>query len=228
MHPIQNLLSFVKTEAAKLSTLSGKEKVEYAATYYRIYFFCLLVVVVAGFYVADVVIQSQKEIVLQGFFTNDDYGFFSAQTIQDDYAEYCALEAQQRIVFDDIMYIDLTGEASDYSAASNGKVLAYLTTHELDFMVTSKAVYEYYLPTLPMVNLLEVLPQDLLERLSDSLIYTTSDKTCAYAINMADSFLIADSTYTQDAQVSDFYYLLIPSSTERLEQTIDFISYAFP
>ena len=90
-----------------------------------------------GFYIGDAVIQSHKEILLQGFFTNDEYNLFPAERIEQDYAATQTLTRQQRVVFDDALYIDLGGEASEYTAASNGKLTAYMMMHELDFVVTA-------------------------------------------------------------------------------------------
>lgn len=66
-------------------------------------------------------------------------------------------------MFDDALYIDLGGEASEYTAASNGKLTAYMMMHELDFVVTSDEVLEYYKDTFPMEDLEALLPADLRE-----------------------------------------------------------------
>ena len=106
-----------KTEAEKLRPMNAKQRAGYILHYYRFWIFGLLVLLAVGFYVGDAVVQGQKEIVLQGFFTNDEYNLFPAESIEKDYAATQDLTKRQRIVFDDALYIDLGGEASEYTAA---------------------------------------------------------------------------------------------------------------
>lgn len=148
-------------EGAKLRPMSPRQRAGYILHYYRFWLMGLVLLLAVGFYIGDAVVQSQKEILLQGFFTNDEYNLFPAENIQKDYAATQALTRRQRIVFDDALYIDLGGDASDYTSASNGKLIAYTLTHELDFVVTSDEVLAYYKDNMPMRDLREVLPKDL-------------------------------------------------------------------
>ena len=96
-------------------------------------------------------------------------------------------------MFDDALYIDLGGEASEYTAASNGKLTAYMMMHELDFVVTSDEVLEYYKDTFPMEDLEALLPADLREALADQLFFNTDadGKTTAIALDMTQSRFVA-------------------------------------
>ena len=105
--------------------MSLRQRAGYILHYYRFWLMGLVLLLAVGFYIGDAVVQSQKEILLQGFFTNDEYTLFPAENIQKDYAATQALTRRQRIVFDDALYIDLGGDASDYTSASNGKLIAY-------------------------------------------------------------------------------------------------------
>ena len=123
----QHFARWKETEAAKLRPMTAKQRAGYILHYYRFWFIGLALLLLVGFYIGDAVIQSHKEILLQGFFTNDEYNLFPAERIEKDYAATQTLTRQQRIVFDDALYIDLGGEASEYTAASNGKLTAYIT-----------------------------------------------------------------------------------------------------
>ena len=123
----QHFARWKETEAAKLRPMTAKQRVGYILHYYRFWFIGLALLLLVGFYIGDAVIQSHKEILLQGFFTNDEYNLFPAERIEKDYAATQTLTRQQRVVFDDALYIDLGGEASEYTAASNGKLTAYMT-----------------------------------------------------------------------------------------------------
>ena len=143
-------------EGAKLRPMSPRQRADYILHYYRFWIMGLVLLLAVGFYIGDAVVQSQKEILLQGFFTNDEYNLFPAESIQKDYAATQDLSRRQRIVFDDALYIDLGGDASDYTSASNGKLIAYTLTHELDFVVTSDEVLAYYKDNMPMRDLREI------------------------------------------------------------------------
>ena len=120
----QHFARWKETEAAKLRPMTAKQRAGYILHYYRFWFIGLALLLLVGFYIGDAVIQSHKEILLQGFFTNDEYNLFPAERIEKDYADTQTLTRQQRVVFDDALYIDLGGEASEYTAASNGKLTA--------------------------------------------------------------------------------------------------------
>ena len=156
-------------EGAKLRPMRPGQRVGYILHYYRFWIMGLVVLLALGFYIGDVVVQSQKEILLQGFFTNDEYNLFPADRIQQDYAATQDLTRRQRIVFDDALYIDMGGDASDYTSASNGKLIAYTLTHELDLVVTSDEVFAYYRGNMSMKDLGEILPEDLQQQLGSAL-----------------------------------------------------------
>lgn len=147
-------------EAAKLRPMHFRQRIGYILHYYRFWIMGLVLLLAVAFYIGDVVVQSQKEILLQGFFTNDEYDLFPADRIQKDYAATQDLTRRQRIVLDDALYIDLGGDASDYTSASNGKLIAYTLTHELDFVVTSDEVLDYYKDNMPMKDLREILSKN--------------------------------------------------------------------
>lgn len=182
-----------------------------------------------GFYIGDVVVQSQKEILLQGFFTNDEYNLFPAESIQKDYAATQALTRRQRIVFDDALYIDLGGEASDYTSASNGKLIAYTLTHELDLVVTSDEVLAYYKDNMPMRDLRELLPEELQRQLGSALCMETNaeGETVCVAVDMTGSRFVAGTGADTDPRVAHTYYLFVPESAPHTQQIAEFLRYAF-
>ena len=218
-----------KTEAEKLRPMNAKQRAGYILHYYRFWIFGLLVLLAVGFYIGDAVVQSRKEIVLQGFFTNDAYNLFPAESIEKDYAATQDLIKRQRIVFDDALYIDLGGEASEYTAASNGKLMAYTMTHELDFVVTSDEVLAYYKDHMPMKDLREILPADLQQQLGGAL-YTATDsegKMSCIAVDMTQSRFVAGTGADADPNVRHTYYFFVPAGAPHPEQIVQFLRYSF-
>lgn len=166
---------------------------------------------------------------IAGLFTNDEYNLFPAERIEQDYAATQTLTRQQRVVFDDALYIDLGGEASEYTAASNGKLTAYMMMHELDFVVTSDEVLEYYKDTFPMEDLEALLPADLREALADQLSFNTDadGKTTAIALDMTRSRFVAGTGADADPNVQHTYYFFVPAGAPHPEQIVQFLRYSF-
>ena len=216
-------------KAAKLRPMTAKQRAGYILHYYRFWFIGLALLLLVGFYIGDAVIQSHKETLLQGFFTNDEYNLFPAERIEKDYAATQTLTRQQRVVFDDALYIDLGGEASEYTAASNGKLTAYMMMHELDFVVTSDEVLEYYKDTFPMEDLEALLPADLREALADKLSFNTDadGKTTAIALDMTQSRFVAGTGADADPNVQHTYYFFVPAGAPHPEQIVQFLRYSF-
>lgn len=218
------------TEHDKLKVMTAKQKIGYITTYYKGVFFGLFCLALLGVYIGDIVIQAQKESLVQGFITNDDWNLFSAEAMEQEYGEYIGLEKNQTVVFDDGLYIDMGGEmGSDYTAASNGKLLAFVTTQELDVLITTRDIYEYYSGQLPMADLKEMLPADLFEALKDRMLTQTDEagKTIYAALDMTGSRYVAGSEYADETGVKNNYFLLVPNNSLRKEHTTEFIRYCF-
>lgn len=217
-----------KRRAFTKKTMSGMtfgQKLGYLLTYYWEWLVGLLILALFIGYVADAAAQANKDIVLEGFFTNDEMNLFDAEKIEDEYSAYLGLSKDQAVIFDDDLYIDLGGEATEYTAASNGKLIAYMAVQELDFTVTTEAVLEHYEAETPMMNFAELLPEDMFEKLAPYLYeYTNSDGETKYiALDMSRSRFIAG----EDAGGESFY-MFIPLLAPHPENTCDFIRWCFP
>lgn len=123
---MRTIRDWYRGEAEKLRALTWPKKMQYLFVYYKGWFAGFLVLLLFLGYVVDVVVQGQKETALQGFFTNDIYSAFPAGEIETEMAARLGLRRDQKILFDDDLYIDLGGKATEYSAASNGKIIAYM------------------------------------------------------------------------------------------------------
>lgn len=214
-----------RREVAKLETMSFRGKLDYLWTYYKGWFAAFLVLLLFIGYVGDAVIQGQKETVLQGFFTNDEYNRFPAQELQRDFAARLSLGRNQRVIFDDELYVDLEGGASEYTAASNGKIIAYMAVGELDFIITSREVFEHYSGEIPMYDLKTLLPAELYTQLSQYIVSGENEKgeEIAAGIELSQSRFLRDA----DMLAPGSYYLFVPYSAPHTEAICAFISYCF-
>ena len=211
-----------------LKRLSFSQKLRFLFDYYRGRLFLLLCLCLAGFYIWDAACQASRQTVLEGFFTNDDLNQFPAQDIAEDFSKTLGLTSRQQVIFDDSLYV-VRGSSVDYHTASQSKIVAYVAAKELDFLVTTRELAEYYSASLPVYDLEELLPEKLFDTLEGQMYYGTdaSGAAKACAVSLAGSrFQPSKAPEKGEAEAS--HYLMVLSYTEHADTVIDFLRYAFP
>lgn len=221
------LRNWWRAEAEKLAPLPWHKRLEYLFVYYKGWVAGLLVLLLFGWYVADVVIQGQKETILQGFFTNDTQGAFPVGELEKELAALLGAGKDQKVILDGDLYIDLTGEeATEYTAASNGKIIAYMAVGELDFVVTSGDVYRHFAGEVPMKDLSTLLPEELYARLSPSIEEVPDPNHPGSVI--PGGLELSDSRFLRERGLEKgSFYLFVPYSAPHGEAICRFIEYAF-
>ena len=221
--------AWYQAEHAKLAPMTPYKRLCYILRYYRLWFAALALVIAVLCLVGNAIVQSRRQILLEGFFTNDEWNLFDARSIERDYGAALSLGRNQRLVFDDGLYIDLGGEASDITAASNGKIVAYMATGELDFVVTTKPVLTHFEGQVPMKNLADVLTPEQLARLQPYLVTgkgADGSEICE-ALDLTASRYVAGAGADKDPAVTDTYYLFVPYNAPHTAQLADYIDYCF-
>jgi hypothetical protein len=223
MRIISRIRSWFQGELTKLRPLSVKQRIEYLFSYYTGWFVLFLIGCLFIGYFGDAIVQSRKETVLQGYITNDDLNYFPADDMETEYASHLCLSNQQRIVFDDTLYFDLEGNADEYTAASNGKVIATMAINQLDFMITTLPVLDHFRDQLPMKDLEKFLPPDILTAVQDQLVpgLDENGEEAMVGINMAQS------RYLKDLSTEVDFYLFIPYNIPNEEALLAFLRYCF-
>lgn len=223
----QKVKKWHDTESAKLRTMRFGGKLDYIFTYYWKWMLLFLILLMFCGYVFDAVVQAQKETVLEGFFTNDDYDLFPAGKLEREFAATLELNGKQKLIFDDSLYVSLDGSAREYSAASNGKIIAYMATQELDFVVTTESVYDFYRSDVPMADLETVLSPELLARLEGSLVKGADPdgQECFTGVDMSKSRYIAGAD--MEDVLSERYILFVPYSAPHIEMLNDYLTFCF-
>lgn len=211
-------------EINKLRKMSFRQKLGYLWDYYKRFLYLLIIIILATFYLFDVLHQRSSEIVLQGFFSNDDWNFFDADRITEDFSQYLDLGPKQRVVFDDSLYVELDS-GSEYVVASQGKIAGYIAAKELDFLITTPELTRHYSSIIPLMDLETFIPNDLLNSINDYIYYVDGIDQIkrAYAIDLSQSRFMKNANPKGDHP----YYLIIPSNAPASKELFSFIKYAF-
>lgn len=223
MNIIERIKNWFRKERDKLRDLTRKQKIEYFTTYYTTWLVGFLIICMFAGFIGDALIQSRKEIVLQGFITNDDHNYFPGSQMEKEYASVLGLSYGERVVFDDSLYFDLEGSADEYTAASNGKVIATMAVNKLDFMVTTLPVMEHFKGELPMKDLEEFLPDDILDVVGDKLVLGLDEngEEAFVGINMAGS------RYLRNVSAETSFYLFVPYNIPNEARLLEFLRFCF-
>ena len=222
-----NIVSCVRSwflkEQQKLRPMTWKQRINYVSAYYTGWFVLFLIILLFIGFLGDAAIQSRKEIVLQGYITNDDLNYFPGSKMEEEYAALLDLPRGQRIVFDDSLYFDLEGNADAYTAASNGKVIATMAVNQLDFMITTFPVLEHFKGELPMKDLEKFLPEDILAVVRNAMVTGLNEKgeEAFVAIDMAQS------RYLKDTETAESFYLFVPYNIPNEDRLLEFLRYCF-
>lgn len=213
-------------ERDKLRPMSFRQKVSYIAYYYKLWFIGFLVLALFVWYIGDVIVQSHKETLLQGFIVNDLYDLFDTGEMEDEFGGILGVGKNQRIIFDGDLYVDFEGrDARDYSAASNGKIIAYIATAELDFVIATEKLYDHYSENVPLLDFKQLLPADLYTRLEEYMIpaLDADGKPIDGGLNMEHCRFMEGREH-EDVN----YYMFVPLSAPDNDALCRFIEWCFP
>lgn len=221
---LQKIKNDLARDRKTLKALSFRQKIRFITDYYRGYAFVLICLCLTGLFVGEAWMQTRRETVLEGFFTNDEENLYPAGSITRDFSSFLGLSSNQQVIFDDSLYV-LPGSSVDYHTASHGKIMAYVSARELDFLVTTRELAEYYGKVFPLLDLEQFLPDGLAAILEDHLYYIqdSDGMTRPKALSLEGSRFEKRAAPSSD----DPHYLIVLSYTDHQEAMIRFLEYAF-
>ena len=101
MKIFRNFQKKFANDRATLKSLPFRQKIRFILDYYKGAFFIFLCLCLLGYYLGDMWLETRRDTVLEGFFSNDDENLFPAQKLADDFSAYLGLAKGQHIIFDD-------------------------------------------------------------------------------------------------------------------------------
>lgn len=245
--PGHSISSEIKSEFHKMKDMSFIEKISYIWTYYKHVFAIFLILCLVGFYMGDVIVQASKETVLVGFFPNDEWNLFNSSLLEKEFSDYLQLDSDHNVYFEDNLYIDLNGDATEYTEVSASMIMAYQANIDLDFIAGPEYLFEYYNGALPMYDFHDLLPEDLAAELEDYFVYIDpadgvqndeeadaeedEEVVCgeygAYGLDLTACRYVTGVGADENPEIEDTYILFVPQTAPRTETVVEYIRFLF-
>ncbi len=189
----------IKKQHKKVEKMSKKGKFEYFWEYYRI---PTIVAIIAVVFVVMLIHDVTSQL---------PYGFYATmvnsssatenveETIENEFADYAGIDQKSyECYIDTTTTLDLNG-GSQYDMANQSKLVAVISTKDLDVMVADPSVFAQYSGNDAFTDLRTVLSDEQLEEYKDNLYYID------YAVVSAEQTseeIAADEEASQEASES--------------------------
>ena len=165
--PKEDSLENKKRTKETFKSLDTKGKIRFIWDYYKWFFIIgVAVVIAASVFVRDY-IENSKPTYLYAEIINSNFGYDSTNTLEQDYVDQYGIDVDANHVFIDFS-VNLSQEAFDsMMIASQTKLVSLYQAGELDVMMGPVGIMEGPANCYGYADLTEVLPQDLLDELTD-------------------------------------------------------------
>lgn len=212
-----------KTEIEKLKKMSFKDKVWYIKEYYGIHI--LLTIIVLSLSISLMFAMLKKEPAFNVVFLNRPMNNESYEKIHSEFYDYAnfketndtwELKPSVNIVLKDNEIVN----SIEYLA----KINAMIASQTLDILVTEEYFINHFVEQEILLDLEQYLPEDLLEKLKDNLVYIKDPNGVegAYTLDVSEAPVIKESVY-----VAGPVYFSILANTENFDTCILFLRYLY-
>ncbi len=210
----------------EFNKLSRREKFLYYKEYYVPYILIVLAIVVAMTYVVVSIhkTDNQKESFYCGMMTGVQFDEETMDEMPDKFTEYLKAKTDYK----GYINADRTNFEVFYSTFTDDVRLdGFFDKKMFDIFITREDTFKNYIGNGTIKDLSKVLPDDLLKKVEDKLVYATkgdSSESIPYGILLDD---IDYKFYDGAGNPVDPPILSIPINTTRLEVAIHFIEFLF-
>lgn len=164
----------IREQLQKLKDMSFKKKVGYIWHYYKVHIIITtFVVIFAASFIHNIV--TRKNIVFYAALVNAQTPYIDYLSYGDAFEQYIGLNTGKYRTFFDTASKIYSEYYNQDSAATTDRMAAMIYTGTIDVIVADTYAFEYYAQSDSFANLEDILPQEILEKYSDSLYYTDSD-----------------------------------------------------
>ena len=214
----------VKTEIEKLKKMTFKDKLWYIKEYYGIQIFLtILVLALSSSLIFSMFFK--KDPAFNVVFLNKPINNESYEKIYNEFCDYADFEATKDYweLKPNVSVILKDGEivnGLEYLA----KINAMIAGQMLDTLITEEYFINHFCAQDILIDLEQVLPSDLLDKVKENLVYKTGIDGIerAYAIDVSNAPIIKESVY-----VAGPVYFSILSNSEHIDTSILFLKYLY-
>lgn len=210
----------------EFNKLSRREKFLYYKEYYVPYILIVLAIVVAMTYVVVSIhkTDNQKESFYCGMMTGVQFDEETMDEMPDKFTEYLKTKTDYKgyinadRTYFEVFYATFTDDV---------RLDGFFDKNMFDIFITREDTFKNYIGNGTIKDLSKVLPDDLLKKVEDKLVYATkgdSSESIPYGILLDD---IDYKFYDGAGNPVDPPILSIPINTTRLEVAIHFIEFLF-
>lgn len=156
-----------RQEREKFKELSFNGKLGYIFDYYKWFFVAALVLIIGGTAFIRDYKENLKPIYLQVEMINSYFAYDNTNTLVDDYVSQYNIDTEANHLYIE-MDLNLSEEAFDsYMLANQQKIVAMYAAGDIDVVIGPVETMEGSANCDGYANLMEILPQDLIEELEE-------------------------------------------------------------
>lgn len=210
-----------------------RKKVQYIWEYYHIIFFTVIICAVL---IGGVAISVYKNVKYKTIFycviINNHLTEETHLALTQDFSDYINLNEENEILtMDNSLVIDYAEHSpqQENTYYSVEKLAALFAAHTVDCFITDGAVTEAYAKTAGFHDLNQLLPQDILDVLSDRFVtFTAYENENSPGVEGAYSIDITDTEFAEKYGIYlDKAYLSVVINSEHTDSAIAFIRFVF-
>lgn len=210
-----------------------RKKIQYIWEYYHILFFTIII---CAALIGGVAMSVYKNIKYETIFyctiVNNQLTEETHQALTQDFSDYIQLNPENQILtIDNSLVIDYTENSpqQENTYYSIEKLTALFASRTVDCFISDEVVTEAYATTAGFHDLTQILPQDLLDALSNRLVtFVAHENEDAPGIEGAYSIDITDTEFAKQYGIYlDHAYISIIVNSEHVDSAIAFIRFIF-
>lgn len=222
----------IKDNKAKFKDLSFKGKINFIKDYYKLHIYAVIFVILLIGAIIWTVRDNNYNTVINVIITNNTVIDWVSDEdaletyIINGYVAHSGVDNVSDRVFVNDYFLVADARDSELSAINSQTLTAMFSGKEIDVYFGDNKSLDYFASDIDpfFYDLTLILDEQFLEKISDIIVYYTfknGDKM-PYALDVTNTSFAKAAGF-----VNDEVYLAIPNNTERLEASLDFISYVF-
>lgn len=205
-------------------SMSRKEKLSYYKEYYLRYTIIALALIILSIYVIVNAFRPDEPYVLfLGMFDGLQFEETLVDTIDKDFGAYLESSNFEGEVIQDRIFFETFYD----TIVDNTRIDGFYDRSQFDVLITRDRSFKPFAEKHLFLNLNEVLPKDLLDALSDKLVYTTTtDEVPSYPCGIKIQNAAYDMHVSTGEAVEDDYVSIIHNA-QNIEASVEFIRFLY-